>query len=250
MKLYVLDCGQVHVPDTNRLAVGCNVGVPITIPYSMFVIDHPKGLVLFDTGPMVEHWPEDLREEVETVPEQRADRQLVGLGYNPEDVKYIVISHMHMDHCGGMTLFPKATFIIRKQELRAAWWPETHEGGYVFSDYKDTRGYKYIQPSDEEEVDVFFDGSLVCIDTKGHTRGHQSMIVTLPKSGKMVLASDAVSIAANLKEGLLPGMCWNGEMAARAIEKLQHMGREGMKIITGHDPEWWKDLKIAPAYYE
>lgn len=76
------------------------------------------------------------------------------------------------------------------------------------------------------------------------------MIVTLPESGKIVLAGDAVLVAANLKEGLLPGICWNGEMAARAIEKLQHMEKEGMKIITGHDPESWKDLKIAPEYYE
>jgi N-acyl homoserine lactone hydrolase len=104
-----------------------------------------------------------------------------------------------------MNLFPKATFIVRKEELRAAWWPEDYEGGYVYNDYKDTRGYRYIQPGDDEEMDIFFDGSLVCIDTRGHTRGHQSIIVTLPRSGKVVLAADAVLIAANLKEGILHG---------------------------------------------
>lgn len=115
MKLYVLDCGRIEVP-TNYLTPERDVGTPVTIPYPMFVIDHPKGLVLFDTGPVIEHWPDLMLKGVETTPEQRADRQLVRLGYKPEEVKYVVISHMHMDHCGGMNLFPDATFIIRKQE--------------------------------------------------------------------------------------------------------------------------------------
>jgi N-acyl homoserine lactone hydrolase len=131
----------------------------------MFAIEHPKGLVLFDTGPLVDNWPDFVRNDVETTPEQRADRQLARLGYAPEGVKYVVLSHMHLDHCGGMTLFPDATFIVRKRELRAAWWPESFEGGYVFNDCKDTRGYRYLQPRDDEEVDLFFDGSVVCIDT-------------------------------------------------------------------------------------
>lgn len=250
MKLYILDCGRVRVPDMSFLTPGRNLGMPVTIPYPMFVIDHPKGLVIFDTGPMIEHWPDSKAKDLETTPEQRADRQLLTLGYKPEDAKYVVISHMHMDHCGGMTLFPDATFVIRKEELRAAWWPESFEGGYEYNDYKETRGYRYIQPRDDEEVDLFFDGSLVCIDTKGHTKGHQSMIVTFPQSGKIVLAADAVMVAANLREGLPPGTCWNSEMAMRAIERLRHMESEGAKIITGHDPEAWKGLKIAPEYYE
>jgi N-acyl homoserine lactone hydrolase len=250
MKLFILDCGRVQVPDMSYLTPGQNVGKPITIPYCMFVIDHPKGLVLFDTGPMVEHWPEEKAAETRTTADQRVDLQLLTLGYNPEDVKYVVLSHMHMDHCGGMTLFPHATFIIRKEELRSAWWPETHEGGYIYNDYKDTRGFRYVQPGDDEEVDIFLDGSLVCIDTKGHTRGHQSLIVTLPYSGKMVLAADAVLVNANLRDNVPPGLCWNSELAIGVIERLRHMEEQGMKIITGHDPELWLGLKIAPDSYE
>lgn len=178
------------------------------------------------------------------------DGSLIKLGYKPEDVKYVVLSHMHLDHCGGMTLFPQVTFIVRKRGLRAAWWPESLEGGYVFNDYKDTRSYKYTQPRDHEEVDVFFDGSLVCFDTRGHTDGHQSMVVTLPKSGKIVLAGDAVQMGVQLEESSLPGIYWNSEMAVRAVEKLQHMRQEGMLIIPGHDPVSWGTLKIAPDYYE
>lgn len=241
MKLYVLDADQVTLPDTNHLTPERNVGVPITIPAPvMFLIDHPKGLVLFDTGM-------DLKDK----PHLRADRQLVKLGYLPEQVTYVILSHMHMDHAGGMTQFPGATFIVRKRELQAAWWPEDFEHGYVFTDYKDTREYTYIQLSDDEQFDLFFDGTLVCFDTRGHTPGHQSLMVNLPKSGQIVLAGDAVQLAVQLNEkGILPGISWDSAAAMRAIEKLRHMQRQGMRIIPGHDPEIWETLMIAPAFYE
>ncbi len=250
MKLYVLDGGYAFLPDTSHFTPERNMGVPITIPFSMFLIDHPKGLVIVDTGLNVDNLPEGMKKDVHSTPDQRIDRQMVTLGYRPEDVKYVILSHMHVDHVGGMTLFPDATFIVRKEELRMAWWPESYEGGYSFTDYKDTRCYKYIQPRDDEEVDVFFDGSLTLIDTRGHSRGHQSLIVNLPKTGRIVLAGDAVQVGENLSKGYLPGICWNSEMAVRSIEKLRHMQKEGMQIILGHDLVSFKELKVAPEFYE
>jgi len=250
MKLYVLEAGHVYIPDTSHFTPERNMGAPITIPLSMFFIDHPKGLVVFDTGLNMDNLPEAMKKDVQYTPDQRIDRQMARLGYRPEDVKYVILSHMHVDHVGGMAFFPDATFIVRKEELRMAWWPESYEGGYFFLDYKDTRGYKYIQPRDDEEVDVFFDGSLVLVDTRGHSRGHQSLIVNLQKSGRIVLAGDAVQVGENLTKGYLPGICWNSEMAVRSIEKLQHMQKEGMQIILGHDPESFGHLKRAPEFYE
>jgi glyoxylase-like metal-dependent hydrolase (beta-lactamase superfamily II) len=215
----------------------------------MFLIDHPEGLVVFDTGLNADHLPDEMKGEVQYTSEMRIDRQMVRLGYEPSDVRYVVLSHMHADHAGGMSFFPDATFIIRKEELRAAWWPETCDKGYLFADYRDTRDYKYVQPEDDVEVDLFSDGSLVLFDTRGHSRGHQSAIVTLPESGPIVLAADSLPVRENLRSGCLPGICWNNEMAARSIEKLQHMEREGMKIILGHDLESFKELRIAPQYY-
>jgi N-acyl homoserine lactone hydrolase len=250
MKLYVLDGGRAFVPDMNHFTPEKNMGVPVTIPFSMFLIDHPKGLVVFDTGLNVDNLPEPMRKDLTYSTDQRIDRQMARLGYKPEDVKYVILSHMHVDHAGGMAQFPHATFVVRKEELRMAWWPETYEGGYLFDDYKDTRNYRFIQPRDDEIVDLFFDGSIVLFDTRGHSRGHQSVVVTLQKSGKIVLAADAVQVGENLSKGYLPGICWNSEMAVRSIEKLQHMEREGMEIILGHDLPSFEKLKTAPKYYE
>ena len=110
---------------------------------------------------------------------------MVRLGYRPADVRYVVMSHLHLDHVGCMPLFPQATFVVRRQELRAAWWPDAYERGYDLRRCSSRPGASPISNSPEGEgFDVFGDGTLVCIDTKGHTEGHQSLVVTLPARGR------------------------------------------------------------------
>ncbi|HLA82941.1 MAG TPA: N-acyl homoserine lactonase family protein, partial [Thermoleophilia bacterium] len=206
MKLFVLDGGRAHLPDMNHLTPDRNVGVPVTIPLLMFLIDHPKGLVIFDTGIDTDEAADPF---LEVSPEQRIDRQVRQLGYDPGGVKYVILSHLHLDHMGCMKLFPAATFVVRRQELRAAWWPDAYERGYDFDGLLATRHLQYLQPGSDEAFDVFQDGSLICIDTKGHTEGHQSLIVNLARSGRIELAGDAAQVAENLSDKVPPGFCWS-----------------------------------------
>ena len=247
MKLFVLDGGRAHLPDMNHLTPDRNVGKPITIPIVMFLIDHPKGLVVFDTGVDTDDKDDPF---LDAEPGQRIDRQIERLGYKTSDVKYVVVSHLHIDHIGGMVFFPDATFIVRRQELRAAWWPDASERGYDFERLLPTRGLRYLQPAEGETLDVFQDGSLLCIDTKGHTEGHQSLVVRLPGSGTVVLAGDAVQVAENLDAVVPPGPCWSNRWAVQQIEMLQHMRAEGALVILGHELAQLETLKLAPAYYD
>jgi N-acyl homoserine lactone hydrolase len=247
MKLYVLDGGRAHLPDLSHLTPDHNVGKPVTIPILSFLIDHPRGLVVVDTG--VE--TDDVRDPfLEVEPRQRIDRQMRRLGYEPGDVKYVVLTHLHLDHVGCMTLFPDATFVVRRSELRAAWWPDAYERGYCFDGLLETRGFTYLQPPDNEAFDVFEDGSVICFDTRGHTEGHQSVLVNLPESGRVVLTGDAVQVAENFTDKVPPGMCWCSQLAVQAIEKLQHMQTEGALLIFGHELSLLDTLKLAPDYYE
>lgn len=245
MKLYVFDSAVIH-PAPGTVSAGSG---PASIPVMFYLIQHSKGLVLFDTGMNLAHWPLSYRNDGEQRPEQLIDKQLAGLKIKPEDIKYVIMSHLHMDHAGGMSLFPQATHIVRKAELRAAWWPERFQWTYAMEDYKDTRDFNFIELDDHEDFDVFLDGALICIDTKGHTQGHQSLIVNLPQTGKTVLTADAADMAENLEDGHLPGVYWNAAQAQRAIAKMQHYKREGAFVMMGHDPEQFKTLKLAPAYY-
>lgn len=247
MKLYVFDGGRAHLPDMSHLTPDRNVGKPITIPILMFLIDHPKGLVVFDTGIDTDSVKDPI---VEVDPEQRIDRQMRRLGYNPADVKYVVLSHLHLDHVGCATLFEQATLVVRRQELRAAWWPDAYEKGYDFDSLLRMRNLKYIQPAEGEEFDVLGDRSLVCIDTKGHTEGHQSMVVTLPESGRIVLVGDAAQVRENLTEKVPPGMSWSSQFAVQSLERLEHMQTQGALLILGHELAALRSLKIAPYYYQ
>jgi N-acyl homoserine lactone hydrolase len=247
MKLYVLDGGRVHLPDKNHLTPDRNVGVPVTIPMLSFLVDHPKGLVVFDTGIDTDAAQPDF---VETDGERRIDRQISRLGYDPAAVTFVILSHLHLDHVGGMPLFPGATFIVRRQELRAAWWPDAYEHGYDFDQLLKTRNLRYLQVPDAVDFDVFGDGSLVCIDTKGHTEGHQSLVVDLPESGKIVLVGDAAQVNDNLTYKVPPGMSWSSQFAVQTIEKLLHLQSLGALLILGHELSALDDLKLAPYFYK
>ncbi|MCL1829226.1 MAG: N-acyl homoserine lactonase family protein [Oscillospiraceae bacterium] len=253
MKLFVMNAGDIRNPNKGMLTPGRDEGVPITIPVSMYLIDHPDGLVLVDTGNAVYHWPEFLWGDHDDDPKENADRRIAELGYDPKKVKYVIMSHMHGDHAGGMELFPDATFIVRREELKTAWWPPCREPGagfYMYPDYKDTRLFKYTELDDDEDFDVFGDGTVICTDTRGHTRGHQSVVVDLPETGKTVLALDAASLKENLDDRIYPGTgTWDIDMGLRSIDKLRKLRDEGAFIILGHDPEQWKSLKKAPDHY-
>ncbi len=259
MRLYCMNGGFVDA-DKSSFTAGRDVGKIINVPVPMYLIDHPKGLVLFDTGmnPKIAHDPEaHWGPTAQAIPPQMkpseaADKQVQALGYKLEDVKFVALSHMHLDHAGGMTLFPNATFIVRKTELQTAWWPEPYQRPvYILEDYLASRGYNYMELDDTEDYDIFGDGSLILVDTKGHVQGHQSLIVNLPKSGMIILAADAAIMMENVDELVLPGIVWNPSLALDALEKLRLMREKyGAKVFTSHDPDVWQTIKQAPEYYD
>ncbi|NLB28971.1 MAG: N-acyl homoserine lactonase family protein [Clostridiales bacterium] len=245
MKLFCIQVGAFRMP-RGFVAARCNNAGDIALmPIFAYLIEHPKGLILVDTGQSYA-----MRDENSVIEERDTILFKLGeLGYNPDDVRYVVMSHMHLDHAGYMNDFPNSVFIVRKEELKAAWWPESCEGGYVFPTFEKTRGYEFIQPADDEDYDIFMDGSVVLIDTRGHSRGHQSVIVALQRSGKLVLASDAAPLKEVLERKLLPGTCTDNWQAVRSVEKLVHLEECGYKIIFPHDPDNLPE-KVFPEYYD
>jgi glyoxylase-like metal-dependent hydrolase (beta-lactamase superfamily II) len=99
----------------------------ITIPVNMWIIEHAKGIVLFDTGNNVaisdgkckSHWAAGFCDQLK--PSQKRadviDEQVKKLGYDPTKVKAVITSHSHLDHIGNIKLFPNAVHVIQKKEL-------------------------------------------------------------------------------------------------------------------------------------
>lgn len=244
MRMWQLSVGQLEL-DKGFLTAMVDAGKRIKIPVPAYLIQHPRGLVLFDTGMNVEvsdgncanYWGQGLCGAFTAIQsrDEVIDRQLRNLGFTPEDVTHVVYSHFHLDHAGNIRMFPKARHVVQKAELKTAWWPEKFQrAAYVLKDYDGTRDYDFVQL--EGDFDLFGDGSLLLLDTQGHTQGHQSLQVNLKNTGTVLLAADAVYTAEN-EAGVIPGITWNTNASMRAIDRLKQI-RDATQgaLWYSHDP--------------
>jgi glyoxylase-like metal-dependent hydrolase (beta-lactamase superfamily II) len=223
----------------------------ITIPVSMWILDHPKGLVVFDTGNNVaisdgeanckKYWQPGLCDFLK--PSQtRADvidEQLKKLGYSADKVKVVVTSHSHLDHIGNIKLFPKAIHVLQKKELYQGWWPEKFQGrtggAFVIADLEGTRDFNYLEL--DGDYDLFGDGTAVVLSTPGHTLGHQSMKVKLPESGTIIISQDAIWMQENL-DGYPAGLNYSVMDYTNSVNRLKFMrDLEGAQIFMAHDQD-------------
>ena len=225
----------------------------VTIPVNMWVIDHPNGLVIFDTGNNAAvsdgkckaHWAAGLCDLLK--PSQKRDdvidAQLKKLGYSPDQVKAVVTSHAHLDHIGNIKLFPKAVHVIQKKELYQAWWPEKfqgREGGvFVMADFDGpARGFNYLEL--DGDYDLFGDGSVKVITTPGHTLGHQSLKVRLASGKTLIMAQDAIWVKENM-EGYPAGINYSVKDYEASIQRLKMIrDLENAELYFGHDPDQYK----------
>jgi glyoxylase-like metal-dependent hydrolase (beta-lactamase superfamily II) len=228
-----------------------------TVPIASFLIQHPRGRLLFDTGlhcdtmtRMGERYgPERAaRFGVRSRPGDDVVSQLARLGLTPADVPLVANSHWHFDHCGGNEFFPQAVMLVQKREMEAARSPEVlAQGRYRPSapDYEHPLRYEAV----DGEHDVFGDGRVLLLPTYGHTPGHQSLLVRRGRGGDTVLfTADACYTRENMDRDILPTVVWDEHEMAHALGRLRHLrDRQGVATVYGHDPDQWRTLPQAPA---
>jgi N-acyl homoserine lactone hydrolase len=228
------------------------------VPVPFFLIRHPaEGDLIVDGGnPLAvaqdprAHWgPLMDRFEVQMTEQQHCVSQLRGLGVEPPSVRHILQTHLHMDHTGALGHFPDATVVVHARELDAARAEPTPIGaGYVHADYD--RPELRWRPV-EDELDLFGDGTIRLLETPGHTAGHMSILLTLERTGPVLLTADAVDNRAQWKGRLAPRGFFSQDQAERSLERLRALASDsGALLIHGHDPKNWASLEHAPACYE
>ena len=253
MKLYAISCGllrcrkNIFVPNVdNNTFIEC--------PMPVFLITHPVGNVLFDTGPHpdvfknpISRWG-GLAKVFEPIGNERSGIlcQLEKVGVLPEKIKYVVNSHLHFDHAGGNQFFTDSTFFVSKIELESARNPENEGKGYFEKDWNYPLNYYEI----EGEADIFRDGSLVIIPMPGHTPGHQVLLVRLRKQGTIILSGDSVPCQENFQDLILARNNMDNHDALFTIQKLRTLvKKENAFLIHGHDPVQWARIKKTPEYF-
>jgi glyoxylase-like metal-dependent hydrolase (beta-lactamase superfamily II) len=214
---------------------------------------HSQGNVLFDTGchPSVPDDPERrwgglAKIMVPIMPSgDNVVTGLAGLGLQCDDIDIVVCSHLHPDHCGCNTLFKRASFIIHKKEIEAARGPGAKDAGYLSGEWEQSAPTEGL----DGERDLFGDGRIVLIPLPGHTPGTTGALVALDRSGKFLLASDAVSVRATLDRDIIPRNTWNVAALAKSLDEIRRLQKQGVTVLCGHDDAQWQSMdKGADAY--
>ncbi len=250
LELYAMTCGWLNLPLAALIEGGSNATIRIPVP--CYLIVHPSGTALFDSGlgticqSEAAEYMGDFAAlmQVEFEPGEEITRRLETLERESTSIDFLINSHLHFDHAGGNVQVPEARLIVQRREWEAAHEPDQIAAvGYKPVDYD--LGHDLLQIDGEH--DVFGDGSVVCIPTYGHTPGHQSLRVALP-GGEVVLTGDACYLRETLEElRLPPGAASDPGAMRESLTRLRSLQERGARIFYGHDPTFWQTVPQAPA---
>jgi len=218
INVYALCTGSIEL-DRASMVSDLTPGQPWTVPVVSFLVSHPRGKLLFDTGvhcqarldPLARLGPERIkrltvksREGEDVVP------QLARLGLTPDDVRFVANSHLHPSPI----------------------------------DFDHPLDYRML----DGEHDVFGDGRVVLLPTYGHTPGHQSLLVRAGKQSQIVCASDACYTRENMDRDVLPKILWNPSVMFESLATLRKLrDQAGATMFYGHDPAQWETTPRAPS---
>jgi len=256
VRLFALTCGWLTGPAGGFLA---GTTGRLRVPVPAFLIDHPRGQVLFDSGlhpdagrdPEARLGPAAQVFDVELRDGEDVGARLAGLGVDPAQIRFLITSHLHFDHTGGHASIPNARVVVQRLE-----WAAGHDADLMARNYYDARNYDLGHDvlAVDGEHDLFGDGRIVCLPTHGHTPGHQSLKLRLDSDhggpaggGEVVLAADACYFCRSLRERRLPPGAFDREGMLRTYDRLAALEAGGARLFYGHDPEFWATVPQAPA---
>jgi N-acyl homoserine lactone hydrolase len=267
MKLYVFTSQPLDIAKSalSSAATGTD---KFLIPVAFFLIKHPNGNVLFETGDNDKiitdptYWGPLASMLDKGVDKDLAiDVQLDKIGIKPSDINYIILGHMHLDHAGNIGKFPNATIVAQRDEITNAFWPKPGTACcYITGDFSGLRGpigntMANKQPTIEldGDLDLFGDGSIYIHRQVSHTPGSQIALIRLPKTGLIILTSDLCYSKENLDKDILPsiGLTYDPTGMLDGYHYVKAAAaREKGDVIFAHDPEVFKAHKHSPEYYE
>ncbi|HEY8657134.1 MAG TPA: N-acyl homoserine lactonase family protein [Candidatus Limnocylindria bacterium] len=206
----------------------------------------PEGLILFDTGlhpvhidrPDATFGPASglevtMRAEDAIVP------RLAALDVRPDDITIVVNSHLHFDHAGNNRAFPKATFIVQADHLAHA------RGRPNFpAIYWDDPSLTYLPTVGAAQIAK----GIAVVPTPGHAPGHQSLVVDLRETGRVILCGDAAFTRANLERDEIPAP--DAAAARASLAAIRELVDGDLdRAFPSHDADAFAGWSLAPRTY-
>jgi len=253
LKLYAFECGKILVRDISLFNPLLEKGQEKNLANPCFLIQHPKGTLMWDAGlpDGLIGMPDGLdvfNGGIHLSVTKTLKSQMSEIDMKPEDIDFLVLSHLHNDHTGNAGYFTQSTWLIQDVEYKIAFSQNAEQYGFTPKDYSKLQSnpVKKLRGN----FDVFGDGSVVIISTPGHSPGHQSLFVDLPKTGPVMLSGDLYHFQENRESYGIP--IWNSKKETIHSFVLMDNLLEKTKapLWIQHDQVQFNQLKLAPAFYE
>jgi len=238
-------------------------GQMIDAPILAYLLETANGRILYDVGcdhrkiddptararyydPAVFEFGAPEMREAQHIP-----HYLARLGLTPADVDVIFIGHLHFDHAGGLKELRRcgcgAEIHVQQAEVDAA-----RDDPAVFADdLVDDAGAPLQFKLRTGEYTLL--PGVQAIATPGHTAGHMSMWIELPKGRPVLLAGDAADLQENIDDEVAPGTLWQGRetQALDSIRKLKQIAADtGAWLWPNHDMAFYRSLQAFPHAYD
>ena len=259
MKVHIFHTGKVYIDKALAYKEKSFHPMPYTgwlrgkktkswVPVSSYLIEHPKGLILVDTG-----WHEEIRYNQkkhlgrfaysmykgQLPPAESINEKLASLGLKSRDIDYVFLTHLHSDHASGLKHVKDAKKILVSD---IEWQAAARKIGYIRSMWE----YVPIQTFPFEAIpygpfqrglDVFGDSSLYLIHTPGHTDGMFSVLIRM-NQGWLLLASDVGYSSKSWEQMILPGVTTNVHNARKSLKWVRDFSKreDCLQVLANHDP--------------
>lgn len=240
LKVDAFVCGWIEMP-LHFLLEGIEGDIAIPIP--SYVIRHPRGIAVFDSGlvleliddPVAPIHPLESFQKVSMATGSDLASRLRSIDIALETVDHVINSHLHFDHCGGNALLPNATMVIQRREWEQASDRSRDPDNYVIRHYDHGQDRLLL----DGEHDLFGDGSVICVPTYGHTHGHQSLRIR-DGDGELLLAGDACYLCRTLEQLHPAFSSFDKEEASASLHRIHDRWKRGARVIPGHEPSLWE----------
>ncbi|MEO5919135.1 MAG: N-acyl homoserine lactonase family protein [Candidatus Limnocylindrales bacterium] len=230
--VYVLDGGRIRATRTDATELaddGAYEGLTLDLPVPCFLIRHPDGDLLWDTG--ISPTRTDLG--AWATPGAGLADQLGTLGLAPADIRFVALSHGHWDHSGNAGLFARSTWIVNPAERDFMFGDENGDPG-AMDDYAALEGATTRLATDDH--DVFGDGSVTIIQAPGHTPGHVVLLVRLVESGPILLSGDLWHQAQSRRHRRVPVYNTDRAQTLASMDRVEAMmAATGARVIIQHE---------------
>ena len=270
MKIHVLQCGCIRVDPTVPFGKRLDLIEAarqltaadknrITLPVFTYLIEHPKGLILVDTGWCREISPYgvyDPKEAAMVLPSRMAallhpfipkgmaiHEQLAGMGIQPENLDYVLLTHLDVDHVSGLRHVSKAKHIVLPEyeyywSCRTVY--KTRQPQDLWIQYPMERPFyrgSSLGPN-HWAIDLFGDESIQLVNVPGHTEGQAAIVIR--NGGRFVLlTADAAFSPLNWQEMIVPGFGFARDFQRKSLRWIAEMAADPgcASVLCSHDPD-------------